>query len=186
MTVTDEPSTGVVDLQLSSITELRHALQRFPGGVEAVRLFARLGLWSVEAHKQPGTRQPFPSKFSDLGPDELSDLSARVVADSGRVLELVGVLNGIEAKLKIEAKAVRAAARARARRAWSGEKAPTKAEIDDLAEEDPAVRDVDTKMSLLAVLLAAANAAKEANTLYKEGVSREITYRAAQLNARMY
>jgi hypothetical protein len=174
------------DAPLSSIAALRNALERLPNGTEAVRLMTRLGLWSAEAHRSPGERKSFPARFSNLQPDDLSDLSARIIADAGRVLELCGLLNGIEAQLKMRAKAARAAARSRARREWSADvKAPTRAELDDLAEEDPAVVAVDEQIALLALLLAQATAVREANQMYKEGVSREITYRGAQMSARL-
>jgi hypothetical protein len=175
------------DAPLSSITALRTALERLPNGIEAVRLMTRLGLWSADAHRNPGERRQFPSKFSSLGPEELSDLSARIVSDAGRVLELCGLLLGIEAQLKMKGRAARAAARGRIRREWPEEaKAPTKTELDDLAEEDPAVVAVEEQMALLALLLAQAIALREAYQLYKEGVSREITYRGAQMQARVF
>lgn len=174
-------------MHLGDIGSLREALKRLPDGVEAVKMMDRLGIFSTAAHRNPGTRQPFPKQFHEHSPDQLSDLSAQVISDAGRIFELVGILNGLEAKLKIKSRALRARARAKARRDWSGDrKAPTKAELDDLAEEDPSVIEVDEQMALLALLLASANAAKESSILYKEGVSREITYRGAQLNARMY
>lgn len=172
---------------VTGVGALKGALERVPGGTEAVRLMAKLGLWTNDAHRAPAERKPFPTKFSQLGPNELSDLSARVISEAGRVMELSGILTGLEAQLKIKARAVRAAARSNARRNWPEDsKAPTKTELDDLAEEDPAVVEVDEQLALLGLLLAQVNAVREANSLYKEGVSREITYRAAQLNARMY
>jgi hypothetical protein len=117
----------------------------------------------------------------------LSDLSARVISDAGRVIELNGLLLGLEAQLKVRVRAARASARARSRREWPEDaKAPTKTELDDLAEEDSAVVSVEEQLALLAQLRAQTEAVREANQLYKEGVSREITYRAAQLQSRVY
>lgn len=172
---------------LTGIAGLRAALARLPGGVEAVRLMGRLGLWTTAAHNNPGERQPFPTRYSNLGPDELSDLAARVTSEGGRLLELVGILNGLDTQLKIRGRAARAAARGRVRRAWPADKKPpTKSELDDLAEEDPAVVQSDEHVALLAVLLSQAKAVAEANMLYKEGISREITYRTSQMQARLH
>jgi hypothetical protein len=183
----DTTDTRTAATGLGSLESLRAALERIPNGTDAARLMAKLGLWSSDAHRRPGQRASFPTAFSSLGPDELSDLSARVVSDAGRVLELCGLLNGLEAQLKVKARSARAAARARARRDWpADQKAPTKSEIDDLAEEDPAVVAVDEQLGLLQLISAQASAVREANQLYKEGVSREITYRAAQLQARVF
>lgn len=150
-------------------------------------MFARLGLWTSDAHKGADVRDRFPQQFSNLGPAELSDLSAKVVSDAGRVAELVGLLNGLETRLKMRSRAARAAARSKVRREWpEGEKSPTKTELDDRSEEDPAVVELDEQISLLQLLLAQAQAVKEANQMYKEAVSREITYRSAQMQSRMY
>lgn len=171
---------------LDGLKSLRTTLARMPGGTEAVRLMARLGLWTTTLHDQPGERKAFPQRFSTLGPGELSDLAARVASDAGRVLELVGILTGLDAQLRIKSKSARATARSRIRRNWpEGTKAPTRGELDDLAEEDTDVRDVDRQQALLAMLLAQAKAVAEANTLYKESVSREITMRTSMMHSRI-
>ena len=110
-----------------------------------------------------------------------------MVSDAGRVLELVGLLSGLEAKMKIKIRAAKAAARSRSRRAWPAEsKAPTKTELDDLADEDTAVITLDEQAGLLQLMLSQANAVREANQMYREAISREITYRSAQLQSRTY
>ena len=76
---------------LSSVSALREALERLPDGPDVVRMFAKLGLWTSELHRNSLERKALPSEFSKLSPQELSDLSARVVSDAGRVLELVGL-----------------------------------------------------------------------------------------------
>lgn len=129
----------------------------------------------------------FPTEFSKLGAPELSDLSARVVSEAGRVSELVGLLSGLEARVKLRSKAARAASRSRSRRDWPEEqKAPTRQELDDLSEEDPAVVELEEQLGLLQLLSAQAQAVREANMMYKDAVSREVTYRAAQMQARIY
>lgn len=172
---------------LSNITTLKAALSRVPNGAEAVRLMQRLGLWTTAAHAEPGERKPFPKNISKLGPDEISDLQSLVVSDAGRVYELIGILNGLDAQLKIRGKQVRAAARSRVRADWpEGTKAPTKSEVDDLAEEDPAVIEHEEQVSVLALLMAHVNATRESMVMYKEAVSREITWRGTQMQARLY
>ena len=173
--------------ELSSIKQLRQALERIPGGVEAVRLMTRLGLWSADAHKNPRVRTSFPRQFSDLGPNELADLSAATVSEAGRLMELVGVLSGLQMQLKLKEKSARAASRARSRRNWpEDKKSPTKAELDDLAEEDVQVVTVEGQLGILGLLLSSAKAALEAQVLYKESVSREISHRGAQMQARIF
>ena len=175
------------EANLSSLDSLRAALERIPNGTDAVRLMAKLGLWSSDAHRTVQARPSFPREFSTLSAEQLSDLSARVISDAGRVIELAGLLLGLELQIKVRVRAARASARARQRREWSTDaKAPTKTELDDLAEEDPTVLGLEEQLALLAQLRAQADAVKEANQLFKEGVSREITYRAAQLNARVF
>ena len=175
------------DANLSPLDSLKAALERIPNGTDAVRLMARLGLWTSEAHRSAQVRPAFPREFSSLDAQQLSDLSARVISDAGRVIELNGLLLGLEAQLKVRVRAARAAASARSRREWPAEaKAPTKTELDDLAEEDSAVTAFEEQLALLAQLRAQTEAVREANQLYKEGVSREITYRAAQLQARVF
>lgn len=172
---------------MASIQALRQALERIPDGADAVRLFAKLGLWTSESHRTPAERKAFPTEFSKLGPSELSDLSARVVSDAGRVVELTGLLNGLEARLELRLRAARASARSKARRAHpADQKPPTKGELDDLAEEDPAVIELCEQLGILQLMLAQASAVREASQIYKEAVSREITYRSAQMQARLY
>jgi hypothetical protein len=172
---------------MSSVSALRQALERIPEGADVVRMFAKLGLWTSEAHKVVTARKAFPSEFSKLGPEELSDLSARVASDGGRIMELVGLLSGLEVRLSLRLKAARATARSKARRALPEDhKAPTKSELDDQAEEDPTVIELVEQMGLLQMMLAQATAMKDASQLYKEAVSREITYRGDQMKSRMY
>lgn len=147
----------------------------------------RLGLWSTEAHKNPQTPKTFPRAFSQLSAEQLSDLNARIISEAGRIMELVGLLGGLEAQLKIKVKAVRASARSRIRKGWDVDlKAPTKSEIDDLAEDDPSVIEIEEQMGLLQLLMSQSHATRDAHQMYREGVSREITYRGAQMQSRMY
>ena len=109
------------------------------------------------------------------------------MSDAGRVAELVGLLVGLEATTKMRSRAARASARSKVRREWSkDDKAPTKTELDDRAEEDPVVIGLDEQLGVVQQLLAQASAVREADQLYKEAVSREISYRSAQMQARLY
>lgn len=173
---------------LADVRSLTQALARVPGGTEAARAITALGLWSSETHRSAPARLKFPRSFADLSPSQLSDLAARVAVEASRLIELVGLLKGLQAQLKVEDARARAAARVRARRAAADttRKPPSVAELTDLTEEDAAVRDSAEALALVAMLLAAAEAAKEATFVMKESVSREISYRCAQLDARVY
>lgn len=181
------------DLNLNGVRSLTQALDRTENGTAAAALADRLGLWTRTLHQSPETRAAFKSKFSDLGPNELSDLNATWIAEAGRVVELVGLLSGLQDQLKVRAKSARASARAKARRdlaaAADGDtkrKAPTVAELNDMAEEDSAVKDIDDQLAFVALLLASAQAAKEATYMYRDAISREITFRCEQMKARLY
>ena len=181
------------DLNLNGVRSLSQALQRIPNGSALADLSARLGLWTTSAHAAPGVRAAFPTKLSNLGPNELSDLNATWIAEVGRVVELGGMLHGLQDQLRVRAKSARASARSRARRAWAEDrkddvkpKSPTAGELNDLAEEDQAVVDIDDQMSYVALLLASATAAKEASYAYRDALSREITFRCEQMKARLY
>jgi hypothetical protein len=175
------------ELNLSDIKSLTEALGRIPNGREAAELAQALGLWTSSLHRSPAERQPFPQRMSELSPPQLSDLSARVISDAGRVVELCGLLKGLQDRLKMRSKQAHARARATQRRSWPREtKAPTVAELNDLAEEDQAVLEIDEQMSVLALLSASAEAEREALFLYRDAVSREITFRCAQIEARIY
>jgi hypothetical protein len=180
---------------LDAIHNLNDALSRVPGGAEVWRMLTRLQMWTPRSKAE---RQQLPQKFSALPNTELSDLSSRIIAELGLLVELCGLLTAVEQGLKLRARQARSAARVTARRTHrdtatadnaDGKKTRSKEltvkELDDLAESDPAVIEVDEQLVLIAILRAQADACKEANTLYKEGVSREITFRAAQMQARI-
>lgn len=173
------------DLNLSGIRTLDHALARMKNGTAAVALATKLGLWTASAHQKTMVRAEFPQQLSDLTPTQLSDLYARWTAEFGRIAELCGAVSGQEQLLKIQMKSAQAAARARARRANPDQKL-TQGALGDLADEDSAVIDLVEQQGLLAVLAAQAQAAKDVTLQYLNTISREISFRDAQMKARVY
>lgn len=173
------------DESLRNVKTLQQALERTPNGVDAVALATKLGIWTAESHKATPQRKAFPSNVAALGPNELSDLMAYWTSEFGRINELAGVLVGQRELLKLKGKAARAAARSRLRREKSNEKLSSTA-LNDAAEEDAAVLEADERLQVVEVLLAQIQAAKEATQQYIASASREISYRDAQMKARMY
>jgi hypothetical protein len=173
------------DLNLSGIRSLDQAMARTRNGAAAIELAAKLGLWTTGAHARVTTRALFPDQLSELAPTALSDLYARWTSEFGRVAELLGAIHGQEQLLKIQLKSAQASARARVRRA-NPESKYTQAQLSDLADEDQAVIDLVEQQGLLGVLSAQASAAKEVTLQYLQTISREISFRDAQMKARVY
>jgi hypothetical protein len=173
------------DLNLSGIRTLDQAMARTRNGAAAIELSTKLGLWTSSAHAATQVRAPFPFQLSELTPGQLSDLYARWTAEFGRVAELLGAINGQEQLLKIQLKSAQAAARARIRRANPDIKY-TQGQLADLSDEEQSVIDLVEQQGLLGVLSAQASAAKEVNLQYLNTISREISFRDAQLKARVY
>lgn len=175
------------DLNLTGVKTLNQVLARTRNGVAAVELAKQLGLWSESVHHNRRARDAFPEKLSDLTPTELSDLYAKWTGEFGRILELCGAVAGQEALIRIQLKSAQAAARARIRRAVPDDaKQPTAAALSDQADEDAAVTDLVDQTGLLALLAAHAQAAKEGTAQYLNTISREISFRDAQMKARIY
>jgi len=176
------------DLNLTGISSLDQALARTKNGTPAISLARRLGLWTDQAHAAASDgRRTFTANLSELTPEQLSDLNGRWTADYGRLVELCGAIAGQEALLKVQLKSAQAAARARVVRNLPADaKRPSQQMLSDEAEQDAAVVDVSDQLALLSVLAAHAQAAKEATGQYLATISREITYRDAQLKARIY
>jgi hypothetical protein len=175
------------DLNLTGVKSLNQALARTRNGTAAVELANRLGLWTEPVHQRRQERPAFPATLSDLTPSQISDLYAAWTAEFGRILELRGAIEGQEGLLRIQLKSAQASARARLRRAVAeGEKSPSKDTLNDQVDEDPVVIDLVEQLGLLAVLAAHADAAKDATTQYLATISREISFRDAQMKARIY
>lgn len=188
-----EYSVATEDLDISNVRNLTAALERTPNGVDAVALATKMGIWTAEAHNNVIARPAYPRNVAELDADSLSNLLSNWTSEFGRIAELLGALNGQLAQLKIRAKGSRAAARSRIRKSYLGDidagknvKLPTSTALNDEAEEDPAVIDIDERLALVELLLAHTSAAKESTGQYLASISREIAYRDAQMKARIY
>jgi hypothetical protein len=175
------------NLNLSDLRSVHQVLGRTPLGSSIAELAERIGLMTEGIHRGSVARRKFVENVSKLSPPQLSDEQSYWASEYGRVVELIGVLQGQEKILSLQSKAARASARARLRR--NGEEAGgkmTSSQITDAAEEDPAVRDLDERAGIVAILLASAAAAKEATTMYLQTLSREVTFRCAQMDSRLH
>jgi hypothetical protein len=65
-------------------------------------------------------------------------------------------------------------------------KSLTSTQIADEAESDPAVLDADVRLTLVRLMLETAKAAERATTTYLTTLSREISFRCTQMDARLY
>jgi hypothetical protein len=174
------------DLNLSGIKSLDQALGRTRNGTDAVRLAAKMGLWTESIHAKPPVRPEFSHVLSGITPAELTDRYAQWTAEFGRITEICGAIDGQEALLRIQLKSAQAAARGRIRRAQEENVKLSQTALTDLADEEAAVIDLIEQQGLLAVLAAHAKAAKEVTQQYLTTISREIAFRDAQMKARIY
>ena len=62
----------------------------------------------------------------------------------------------------------------------------SQSQLNDLAEEDPAVLDIVEQQEIIAIMYAQAIAAKEVTLQYLNTISREISFRDSQMKARVY
>lgn len=186
------------DVTIQGLRSLDAVLERLPQGASARTLARQLGLWSTEAHRSAssGRTQIFPTRLSDMTEGQLSDTYAYWLSEVFRSTELVGLLEGQNLLLDLESRSVRARARSRARTALRSESAksagegravkePTAAAVADAVEEDANVMTVDSAIGMLGVVLASAKAYKEACLAGTAGLSREISLRQAQMNAKL-
>lgn len=178
-------------IDLSTVRNAGEVLARTPNGREVAELAEKLGLLTQNALAGTSARRGFKDQVSRLAPAQLSDEQSHWAGEFGRIVELIGLLQGQEKYLALRAKSARAQARSRARRNHEAENPEAKVkltatQLGDLAEEDPAVRDIEEQAALLTILLASANAAKEATVMYLQVLSREISFRCAQMEARVY
>lgn len=175
------------DLNLTGVKTLNQVLGRTRNGTAAIELAKHLGLWTESVHQSKRLREAFPEKLSELTPGQLSDLYSKWTGEFARILELCGAVAGQEALLRIQLKSAQAAARARIRRAVPDDaRQPSATALADQADEDAAVTDLIEQTGLLALLGAHAQAAKEATAQYLATISREISFRDAQMKARIY
>ena len=174
------------DLNLSGVKSLDQALARTRNGADAVKLAAKMGLWTESTHARTPVRPEFPGSLSQVTPQELTDMYARWTSEFGRITEICGAIDGQDALLRIQLKSAQAAARARIRRAQEEGSKLSQTALGDLADEDSGVIDLIEQQGLLAVLAAHAKAAKEVTQQYLTTISREIAFRDAQMKARIY
>lgn len=172
--------------QLANLHNAAEVLERTPSGTDLARVAARLGLINADSLRMQTQRRAFVAEIAALSPAQLSDEQSYWASEFGRITELAGILRGQNELLAVEAKAARARARARVRRAADSGARLSVAQVDDEAASDPTVRDVEERRALVSQLLAAADAAREATGIYLQAISREITFRTAQMNARVY
>ena len=172
-------------LNLTDVKNLAQVLDRTPAGAEVYRLATRLGLLSKPSSTEE--RKPFTAGISKLSPPQLSDEHGYWAGEFGRIVELIGLLQGQEKYMALRAKEVRARERSRLRRdsEANGIKKPA-GQINDESDEAAAVRDVEEEGIVIAVLLSSAAAAKEAVSMYLTAISREISFRCSQMDARIY
>ncbi len=171
-------------LNLDDLQNVEQVLGRTPFGSEILRLAVRLGLiGSPDVVK----RRPFNTNISRLDPPKLSDEQSWWTSEFGRYADLHGLLIGQQKILSLDSKKTLAAARSRLRKkAQENGTKMTATEVNDLAEDDPAVRDADERAVVVEMLLALTSTAKEVTGQYLNTISREISFRSAQIQARIY
>lgn len=188
----------VSDISLDGIKSLTAFLQRLPQGAAARELGSRLGLWSTQLHTSGRSgRRIFPTSFSEEPDTGISDLNAYWNSEVFRATEITGLLEGQKAMLSLQSKAVRAKARSRIRRhhqrlreeaAQAGQpvpKEPTAGQLSDEVEAESDVQAQDELLTLLILVLEQAKAYKEACLNAAASVSREISFRQAQMGSRL-
>lgn len=179
-------ATMTDDLHLGDLRTIKAALSRLPNGAPAVDLAARLGLWTSSSHAAPVERKAFPSNVAALDAVSLTNEMGYWTSEFGRIAEINGALSGQRELNKLRLKSARAAARARVRRSTPATEKLTVAQINDRAEEDTAVTELDEQAGIIELLSAHARAAQEATTQYINTLSREITWRTAHMSTRSF
>lgn len=188
------------NVDLSGVRNLSSLLERLPQGTAARRIAAQLGVWTEAAHASDAvsrSRRTYPSSFSKLVDEQLSDEHAYWLGEFSRTTELVGLLEGQRQLMNLENKQTRAHARVKVRarltesaKAEAAEtktkpKAVTAGQIADEVEEDRMVMDHDAALGMLLVVHESTKAYKEATVTVLSSISREISLRQAQMNARL-
>lgn len=187
---------SVTSVDLSGVGSLTTLLQRLPQGRAAQELAKRLGLWSPQLHSssaQHHASRAFPSRFTNLSDGELSDLNAYWNSEVFRATEVLGLVEGQRDMVAMEMKALEAKVRADLRRRAVQEarvdgkpgKAPTVSQLNDDMAGDARLATNQETLALLAVVLGSAKAYKEACLAACAAVSREISFRQAQMGARL-
>jgi hypothetical protein len=173
------------EIALSNTTALDEVVSKLPTGRETLAISTKIGLWTAEYHKAEVKRRKFPENVSALGPNQLSDQLAYWTSEFGRITELIGFLNGQREIAKLRLKSAKARSRSKVREERKSEKLTSTA-LNDIAEEDSMVLEIEEGMGTIEVLLAQVSATKEATAQYLASISREISYRDAQMKAKIY
>lgn len=180
--------TATDSLDLAGLATVAQILSRTPTGTDVLGIAQRIGLVSPGINSQV-SRPEFQRNIKDLTPAGLSDLQGLWTHEFGRICDLHGLLSGQRDYLNLKLKAERARARGRIRRdlAAREDKAKvTAGELNDLAEEDATVTELNEQLAVVELLMASTAAAKEATDRYLQSISREITFRCTQMEARIY
>ena len=191
-------------INLEDVKNTAEALTHTPTGAAVAEASVALGLVSRETLANPHDRRPMVQNLSSLTAQQLSDENGYWVYESARVSEQLGLLSGQEQVLKLRADRARAKARSRVRRdaeaaiaaaaaafeAGTGPKPtlkmPSEARIADEAETDPGVIDADEHLETTQALMKMAKVAEKVIDRYLTVLSREITLRTSQMDARIY
>ncbi len=170
---------------MNDLQNVEQVLARTPTGSEIYGLAKRLGL--IGDGKTTVERRKFNPNLSKMGPPALSDEQGWWTSEFGRIAELHGLLTGQQKVLSLDSKKTRAAARSRLRKkAVEAEVKMTATELNDLAEDDPAVRDSDERAVIVEMLITVTSTAKEVTERFLNTISREISFRGSQMQARIY
>jgi hypothetical protein len=171
----------------TSVNEIVNSLSNSENGSIAMALATKLGLWSVDSHRPSVARESYPAEISSLSHSQISDLYSRWTSEFGRITELCGAISGQETLLKIKIKTAQAKARSVIRNRYNQSTKPlSSTALSDLVDEDPNVIELYEQGTLLQLISAHANAAKEATSQYLSSISREISFRDVQLKAKIY
>lgn len=161
---------------------LEEFFNAFPSSRQALDQAKKLGIWTSSGHSAIPEKRDWPRQFSALSDDALSDANSLWSHEAARVTELVGFLESQKLSAVLKHKTAKAAARMRVR---SSLDKGTAAEIDDRASSDPGLLTADESLIKVEVLLTQAKAYKEAAILVLSSISREISFRQAQYNAKI-
>jgi len=174
-----------MDIVLTGIDTLDKALLKVPTGSDSLKLAEKLGLWTSSIHVPNIVKPSFPKKISELTPPQLSDLYSEWTGEFGRIIELCGLIDAQLAVVKLQIKSAQTSARISIRKS-SPDLKHTSTNLSDEADEDPKVVNLNEQFAILSMLESYAKASKEATQQYLTSISREISFRDAQLKARIY
>jgi hypothetical protein len=174
-----------MEIVLTGIDTLDKALTKVPTGNDSLKLAEKLGFWTSAIHNAEVKKPTFPKKISELTPSQLSDLYSEWTGEFGRIIELCGLIDSQLGVVKLQIKSAQTSARVAIRKA-SPEAKHTSTSLSDEADEDARVLALNEQFALLSMLDSYAKASKEATQQYLTSISREISFRDAQLKARIY